>query len=456
MFGTRLFVKTVLFSLVAMGAVASSAQAMSADEFKNGYLSGKLDWQAVEKQARAEGTVRWYHWGGSDQLNAWIDRVVKPGLAEKGIALETSRIASTRDAVDLVLAERQSGKNLGQGSVDLIWLNGDNFYTLKSQNALFGSFLAHLPNAANFELNRDDPRAQLNLSDFGVATDGQEVPWSGEQYVCYVDTNRLTRDDAPKSFDELYDWLKASPGRFTYVKPPSYIGNTFVQTVMYAHDPSGRGFDSFQGNIDTFTPELFASLTRPGFEYLRKLEPYLLGGSGDANNPGSPIYPANQQANQAMFNNGEVDMGCEFGLYLVDAQKKSGAFPKSAETLIFPQSGMIKNKNFLAIPVNSPNPAAALVMADFMSRVDIQISKLQEIGYPLGIDGWKLSAADNAAIAAAAPSHHGVTAAQLAAHAVADTNASLVRVIEKIWIEYIAKRADRPFIDIVRSAMAAK
>lgn len=440
----------VLSGLALSGLAMGSAQAGELDvgSFKDQYLGGTLSWEEVEARAKEEGTVNWFHWGGSESLNGWIERAVVPKMKAKGITLKTTRIGGTREAVDLVLTEKQAGRKLGEGSVDMIWLNGDNFYTLAVQDALFGSFADKVPNAQNFEFSVGDPRAQLNLSDFGTPTKAREMPWSGEQYVCYFDTARLPRAKAPADFADLEQWLTKTPGRFTYVKPPHYIGNTFVQTVLYAFNPTGKGFSDFQNPRSSFTPAEFAKLTKPGFEYLKRIEPLLLGGE-------NPIYPQNQGANQALFNNGEVDMGCEFGLYIVDAKKKTGAFSETTETLAFPKNGMIKNKNFLAIPANAPHPAAALVLANVMSTVELQISKLKDIGYPLGIDTWKLSEQNRMAAMKAAPSHHGVSAEVLSNAAVADTNASLVKVIERIWAEYIERKSKSSFEDIVAKAMKA-
>ncbi len=433
-------------ALIAAFVPTVFADELDTEKFRDAFLSGTVPWEAVEARAAEEGEVNWFHWGGSEELNAWIERVVAPRMKGKGITLKTTRIAGTRDAVDLVLTEKASGRKLGEGSVDMIWLNGDNFYTLATQDALFGSFADKVPNARNFEFDPTNPAAQLNLSDFGTPTKAREMPWSGEQYVCYFDTKRLARVDAPRDFDGLETWLTANPGRFTYVKPPHYVGNTFVQTVLYAFNPSGEGFKDFQKPISDFSGADFAALIKPGFDYLKRIEPLLLGGN-------TTVYPQNQGALQALFNNGEVDMGCEFGLYIVASKRESGAFSGTTETLAFPTSGMIKNKNFLAIPSNAPHPAAALVLANVMSATDVQISKLKEIGYPLGVDFARLSKADHKAAIEAAPSHHGVSAAELGAAAVADTNASLVKVIEKVWIQYIERKSSKNFEEIVSEAM---
>jgi hypothetical protein len=63
----------------------------SALAFRDAFLGGALDWPLVVERARAEGVVRWYHWGGSEELNTWIDAVVVPALAQEGVRVESVR-----------------------------------------------------------------------------------------------------------------------------------------------------------------------------------------------------------------------------------------------------------------------------------------------------------------------------------------------------------------------------
>lgn len=435
-------------SLIAL-ATASAVQAEDADTaaFRDAFLSGEADWAAVEARAQEEGAVNLYYWGGSDLLNVWMDRVVAPALSEKGVELNPVRITGTKDAVDLVLAEKNSGKGVGEGSVDMIWLNGENFATLKRQDALLGSFAPLLPNAANLEWNPDDERSLLNLRDFGVETDGAEVPWSGEQYVCAYNADRVDADEVPSTFAELRTYLEANPGKFTYVKPPHYLGNTFVQTAVYAHNPDGTGAEPFQQSADDIPAEELARLIAPGLDYLRELEPLLLDAAG-----GTPRYPEDNAALDGLFLNGEVDFNCKFGLYAVATGLSTGTYPEAATQFVFPEGTMIKNKNYLAIPANAPNPAAALVLADWMTSVEAQASKLQMTGMPSGIDSWKLDEAGAQAIAEASPGLVGVTQEELDANAAPDTNATLVDVIEATWLEYIERDSGDPIEAIVTRA----
>lgn len=438
--GRIITVATLTVALLAGTVMAQPTGTPEAEAFRDAFLAGNLSWDDVLERAAEEGEVVWAHWGGSENLNTWIDTVVAPELASLGVTLRTSRLTNTRDAVDLVLAEAAADRGVGEGSIDAIWINGENFFTLSSQGLNFGSFADLVPNAQYIHFDPNNPASGPNLFDFGYPTNKEEIPWSGDQYMCAIDTARLARADAPANFEELEAWLRANPGRFTYVRPPQFNGNTFVQTVLYALNPDGTSFQPFQASADEISSEEFLRLATPAYEYLQRIEPFLLGGGGADGQRGSPIYPEDQNALEALFVNGEIDMACRFGLYNTAVAVETGRFPESAENVIFPESGMIKNKNFIGVPVNAPNPAAAMVLANLLASPENQLSKLGAIGYVMGIDPDLLSPEQQAQIDEIAPSLMGITYDELGAATVPDTNASLVGIIEGTWIEFIERR----------------
>lgn len=443
---TKSFTRQML--LASTLAVVSWSGAVQAEDapgmFRSEFLQGNLGWPEVAAKARAEGTVNFYYWGGSDIINLWVDQVATPALAEEGVTLNPVRITSTKDTVDVVIAELAAGRGEEEGSVDLVWVNGENFFSLKQQNALWGAFADRLPNSVNFEWDESDPRSLLNLRDFGVETGLQEMPWSGEQYVCSVNRAHVPVDQTPATFAQLKTYLKANPGKFTYVKPPHYLGNTFVQSVLYAHNPDGTGAAPYQKSFEELGGAELARLMEPGIEYLKSLEPLLLGGAN-----GNPRYPENSDELDNLFLNSEVHFDCKFGVFANHNGLITGTYPELAEEIIFPVGNMIKNKNYLTVPLNSPHPAAALVAINYFSSVGAQASKLQAAGMPVGLDLWRLNDEDAAEIAAAAPPHYGVTQQELDDNIAPDTNASLVDVIEATWLAVIERKDDKPLADIV-------
>jgi len=86
------------------------------------------------------------------------------------------------------------------------------------------------------------------------------------------------------------------------VKPPHYLGNTFVQAAVYAHNPDGTGAEPFQRSIDEIGDKELARLIAPGLEYLKALEPYLLGAQS-----GKARYAEDDKSLDGMFLNGEIE-----------------------------------------------------------------------------------------------------------------------------------------------------
>ena len=443
-----------LLTLTLTGVAFAQAGDPEAEAFRDAFLAGELSWDDVLERARAEGEVVWGHWGGSDQLNQWIDFVVVPRMAEYGITLRTSRVPDTRDAVDLALAEARSGRGLGQGSIDTIWINGENFLTLSTQELLFGSFADALPNSSNFYWDPANPASGPNLFDFGHPTDRAEMPWSGDSFTCFFNSANVARADLPATHLELEAWLRENPGRFTYIRPPQFNGNAFVSGVFYGLNPDGDGHRSFQGTAQEMGPDEFIRLTRPAYEWMRRVEPFLLGGGGSDGNRGSPIYPAGPDGLEAHLVNGEIDIGCRYGLYNTATKLETGVFPEAVENFVWPDTGMIKNKNFLVIVGNAPNPAAALVFVNEMASADMQYSQIVELGYPLGVDADLVGDDFEQRVLADAPSLVGITYDELSAATVPNTHATLINVQEEVWIEYVERRSSDDFEAIVRAAFA--
>src|SRR5262249_35387357 len=102
------------------------------------------DWPRVVAAAPG-GNVYFHPWSGNGRINHYSSGVADGVAADWGITLKQVKLADTADAVARVLAEKTAGKTSG-GSVDLIWINGENFAAMKGQGLLFGPFAEALPN----------------------------------------------------------------------------------------------------------------------------------------------------------------------------------------------------------------------------------------------------------------------------------------------------------------------
>ncbi|WP_233532299.1 ABC transporter substrate-binding protein [Paenibacillus alkalitolerans] len=131
----------------------------------------------------------------------------------------------TKDIINKLLAEKQASSK--KGSIDIIWINGENFKTSKENALLWGSFASKLPNAQKY-VNLDSPDI---ASDFGLPTEGLEAPWGKAQFVYVYDSDKVK--NPPKSMNELKEWVRNNPGKFTYPAPPDFTGSAFVRQAMY-------------------------------------------------------------------------------------------------------------------------------------------------------------------------------------------------------------------------------
>src|SRR6187200_2806649 len=139
-------------------------------------------WTDTLTEARGQ-TIYWNAWGGDEQINAYIAWVGQQVQARFGIQLNHVKLTDTAEAVARVVAEKAAGRTEG-GSIDLIWLNGENFAALKSQNLLYGPFVRRLPNFGYVDVTGKP----TTVVDFTIPTDGLEAPWGMAQFVFLYDT----------------------------------------------------------------------------------------------------------------------------------------------------------------------------------------------------------------------------------------------------------------------------
>lgn len=310
--------------------------------------------------ADADGqTVYFNAWGGDETINGYIAWVGEQVSERFGVTLKHVKLADTAEAVTRVLAEKTAGRSEG-GSVDLIWINGENFASMKSQDLLFGPFVEDLPNFVHVDVEGKP----TTILDFTVPTEGLEAPWGMAQFVFFHDTASVP--EPPRSIQELLDWAKANPGRFTHPSPPDFVGSTFLKHLMIAfvEDPT-----MLQNPVDDVD---FATVTKPLWEALEDVRPSLWR-KGET-------YPANAPGMHQLLDDGEVDFSMAFNPAEASAAINAGNLPDTVRTFI-PKAGSIGNTHFVAIPFNAAHQAGAMVVADFMMSPEAQAKKQDPSGW---------------------------------------------------------------------------
>lgn len=359
------------FFLGAAALLVSAFHAFAADP-------DPAKWNDVLRQARGE-TVYFNAWGGAQNINSYLEWA--GGELEKryGVKLVHVKLDDTANAVAKVVAEKAAGRNDG-GTVDLIWINGENFSSMKRENLLLSPGWAEkLPNWKFVDAG-DKPTIR---TDFTVPVEGLESPWGMAKLVFFHDSARTNAADLPKSARDLLEWAKKNPGRFSYPQPPDFVGSSFLKQVL-AELVADRSV--LQKSVDEAS---FERVTAPLFAYLDELNPLLWRGG--------KAFPQNYPAMKQLLADGEVDIIFAFNPSEASSAIAAGELPDTVRSFTFP-AGTLANTHFVAIPYNAAAKAGALVAADFLLSPEAQARKQDPKvwGDPTVLAVSKLDAADRA------------------------------------------------------------
>ncbi|HKJ86264.1 MAG TPA: ABC transporter substrate-binding protein [Spirochaetia bacterium] len=339
--------------LLASGAAWAAGQGEASDgtiPFEARYL--EMGWDEIVAEARGS-EVYWYMWGGSDAINTFVQDFVAERLAEEyDIELEMVPVTDASVFVSKVVGEKQAGLERG-GSVDLVWINGENFRSMRTNDLLFGPYADMLPNLRY--VDTEDPTV---ANDFGFAVEGYESPYGSAQMVMVYDEARVPAP--PTSIPELIDWARAHPGRLTYPAPPDFTGSAFVRHLFYH---AAGGYEQLLGPFDQ---DLFDRVAPDAWAIMNELEPFLWREGR--------TYPETTTQQQNLFANSEVDFDMSYNPSGAANLVAQGRYPESTRTFVF-ESGTIGNTHFVAIPFNATHKPAAMVLANLLLDPAIQFEK---------------------------------------------------------------------------------
>ncbi|MEC8283330.1 MAG: ABC transporter substrate-binding protein [SAR324 cluster bacterium] len=309
-------------------------------------------WTEIKELGKGQ-TVYWNAWGGGAEINQYIRWVGQELNNKYDVELKHVKLSDTSEAVNRVLAEKIAGRDQ-DGSVDLIWINGENFAKMKENQLLFGPFTETLP---NFSLV-DFENKPTTLLDFTIPVDGLEAPWGMAQFNFPYNAERI--QIPPKSMSELLAWSKKNTGRFSYPAPPDFLGSTFLQQVLIE---TIENPDSLQRPIEM---DQFQKASQPLWDYLKQLHPHLWR-RGET-------FPSSGPALRQLLDDGQVDIALSFNPADTSAAITSGLLPETTRTFVL-NAGTIGNTHFVAIPYNASNREGALLVANFLLSPEAQAHK---------------------------------------------------------------------------------
>lgn len=382
---------------------------------QDGQALKDASWETIEYTAK-DSTVRFYMYGGFAHVNNWIDTYVAEEVKKQyGITL----VRVPMDAgvfVNKLLTEKSAGKAVG--SIDLLWINGENFKATKEGGALFGPYAEKLPNYVKYV------DKGLAANDFGYPVDGFETPYGKAQFVFEYDSAKT--DTPPTSFANLKDWVMANPGKFTYPQPPDFTGSAFIRQAFYAVT---GGADQYMGGwnqavFDKQAPKLWA--------YLNELKPYLW--------QKGKSYPKGSAELDTLFARGEVDINMSYHPLHAQSKILDKSYPETIRTFAMSE-GSIFNLHFTAIPANAPNKAGAMVVANFLLSPKAQLSKFEPANwgdFP-AIELVTLSPTEQKQFKKVDLGVATMPIAKLSALAVPEIPAEYLEALEKGWEEHVLR-----------------
>lgn len=330
-------------------------------------------WQEIVKKAKGQ-TIYFNGWGGSEAINDYVQWAGDLAGERYGITVKHVKVTDIADVVARILAEKSSGRT-SEGSVDLIWINGENFDTMKKNDLLGKPYSQLLPNYSLVDLENKP----TTLYDFTIPVDNLEVPWGMAQFVFMYDTAKIEK--APVNMKELLEFTGKYPGRFTYPAPPAFHGTTFLKQLLIESVDDASVLSRPVTEVD------FDAVTAPMWSYLDAMHPKMWRKGRAFAASGSELIK--------LLDDGEVFISFTFNPNEASRAIENGELPETVRTYVH-EGGTIGNSHFVAIPFNSSAKEAALVFANFLLSPEAQVRKNDPTiwGDPTVLSMAKLSAAD--------------------------------------------------------------
>lgn len=326
--------------LTTLGILATAISAPSFGE----------TWQQVEQQAQGQD-VYFHAWGGSQEINRYIQWAEQELKSRYNVTLHHVKVSDIAETTARLLAEKAAGKENG-GSVDMVWINGENFKSMKENQLLFGPFVEQLPSWEYVD------KSLPVTVDFSVPTDGLEAPWGIGQFVFIHD--KLKLNNPPESFSEMLSYAKAFPNRLTYPRPPEFHGTSFIKSLLIEltnNDPALQ---------QPVSPENFALITKPLWDYLDEFHNVAWRGGKQ--------FPAGTAETVQLLDDGQIDLAVTFNPNAVYSAQANGNLAESTQAYAL-NNGALSNIHFLAIPWNANAKAGAKVTINFLLSPEAQSRK---------------------------------------------------------------------------------
>ena len=371
----------------------------------------------------------------------WITNYLAPQLAaDYNIKLNFKNVApcpytganaqcTTAEIVSLIKQNVAQNSDKSSGAYDIVWINGANFYNMKTNNLLYGPFADRIPSADNFDYESDTLKF-----DFKTPTSGYEVPYgfAYNTFIYSISTTATAASLASASVNsvlKIASYISNSPGtgKFTYAAPAkmgsssviedNFDGAAFLKQAFY--EVAAAGTDAsfcstyFSSTINackaalvykysdftemdfTTIPTKYTAIAPYLFKFLRSIESKLYKDNTPANNYGGrgndKYYPTG--TTPAAFSITSIFKADSIWI-MNSYTATTPATLKDANGNYMGQgyalsTGILANSNFFAIPINAKNKLAALVAINYVSSAAAMFQRKSGVlTNPSALTGW--------------------------------------------------------------------
>lgn len=434
-----IFVSSIGLLLLLLSCNSKKIDVFGKEAFRQSFLADELNWESVIDSAVKESEVHFYYITANNNVNEWLYNTIIPKMQfEFNITLVLHPVDTIGELIDILLKEKDQETKLGEGVVDLMWINTEDYYILDFYDLFFGAFADKLPQSDNFIWDDMSEEFMYNHSASGIPINYNAIPWSTTIFGTYVNRHYVHFDNQPTSYYELYSWLQLNPGKFTYVSLPNRNGYAFVKSVLLDFNLTDISNKIFQEPVGQYSFMDMADVLYPAFRYIRMIQPLLWRG-GES-------YPNSMLEYETMYQNEEIYIMQKFDKHEVTYEDIEGARVISTEKITLVSSGNLTNKSYLTISSMAKNPAAALVLINELISSYTQLSKYKNTSLGIGTDIDQLKGSRIL-------SNVDIDIDATTGTSISDFHISWNSVIYSLWVEYIEHNSSKPFSMIIKEIL---
>ena len=292
-------------------------------------------WDEIVAQAKEEGQVTWFNWYFEPEFRT----VVAAFEQEYGIKVTIPDVNTADDVVSKVMAE----KDIEKTDVDLISMGGATAFKLNPTDLFMGPIVPVLPEGAGLS----------NIVE-GADWNGYGAQFWGNQTCMAYDPDRVEESALPNTIEELAVWMEKHPQQLGFNFENGGSGPSLIHNV--ARNILGITPDS----TVTETPDL-----QPVFDWFIA-------------NEDDYVLTASNADTLSRFNSGEFTLVATWEDFLAGNMKR-GEVSNRFKCYV-PDFGMNGGGNVVSIPKNAAHPAAALVLAAWLTSAETQTLFNREFG----------------------------------------------------------------------------